>query len=117
MAMRTITGDRSRPPVFQGGKRRRTGARTGSVAMRRNITIGLRGSGLTHEISAAAMITHEYRLSRYPVKSTKGTICSERGYAPLPNLPPGIVISEGGFAPLPNLPPGIVAPAKPALEH
>ena len=34
-------------------------ASTGSVTCRRNITMGLRGSGLTQVMRAAAMITHE----------------------------------------------------------
>ena len=57
MAISTMIGDTSSPPVFHGGSIRRTGASTGSVTRRRNCTMGLRGSGLTHEISAEAMIT------------------------------------------------------------
>ena len=54
----TISGERSSPPVFHGGSSRRTGRqhRLGDLA-EDHARSGLRGSGLTHEISAAAMIT------------------------------------------------------------
>src|SRR5688500_10564398 len=71
MAMSTMSGERSRPPVFHGGNMRRTGSSTGSVTRRRNITTGFRGSGLTQLISAAAMMTHEYRPSSQPMNSTR----------------------------------------------
>src|SRR5262249_7391866 len=70
MAMSTTARGRSSPPVLHGGNMWRMGARTGSVAIRRNATMGLRGSGLTHEIRAAAMMTHEYRSSSQPTNST-----------------------------------------------
>jgi hypothetical protein len=58
MAKMTISGEKSSPPVLHGGSSRRAGANTGSVTWRRIVTTGLRGSGLTQVMSAAAMITH-----------------------------------------------------------
>ena len=46
------------PPVRDGGSRRRNGRKIGSVTPQRKRTIGLRGSGFTHEISAAMMTIH-----------------------------------------------------------
>ena len=51
----TTSGDRS-SPIESVGKRYRIGRSTGSVTRCRNRTIGLYGSGLTHEISARAMM-------------------------------------------------------------
>src|SRR4029453_13114404 len=58
MIARTNSGEMSIPPVRDGGTRRRNGRKSGSVIPHRKRTIGLRGSGLTQEISTAMMITH-----------------------------------------------------------
>ena len=49
IASRTRIGDRSMPPVREGGSRRRNGRNIGSVTPQRKRTIGLRGSGFTHD--------------------------------------------------------------------
>ncbi len=51
--MITIIGEKS---IGMSGRRRRIGRSTGSVARCRNRTIGLNGSGLTHETMARAMM-------------------------------------------------------------
>lgn len=55
----TINGDRSMP-ILGRGKVLLTRLRTGSVTLYRNLTIGLYGSGLTHEMRADMMISHMY---------------------------------------------------------
>ena len=56
MASSTIIGEKSSPPVFHGGSSRRTGREHRLGERRRIGTTGLRGSGLTHEMRAAAMM-------------------------------------------------------------
>ena len=53
------SGDRSNPS-WNPGIRWRIGRSTGSVTRYRKRTIGLKGSGLTHEISARAMMIQTY---------------------------------------------------------
>ena len=55
----TIIGERSRP-IWNVGSRRRIGRSTGSVTRYRKRTIGLYGSGLTHEMIARAMMIQMY---------------------------------------------------------
>src|SRR5262249_27441900 len=71
MAMTTIKGERSSRPVFHGGRRRRTGPSAGSVTCRRNITMGLRGSGVTHETKASAMTKREEISSSHATNTIK----------------------------------------------
>jgi hypothetical protein len=57
MTIMAMKGEKSTPPILTG-RMRLILLKTGSVASYIKRTMGLYGSGLTHEITALAMITH-----------------------------------------------------------
>src|SRR5262245_24317205 len=85
MMARTNSGERSMLPVREGGRSLRNGRNRGSVTPHRKRTMGLRGSGFTHEIRAAMMTIHWSPVSSQMMTSNSAPVAEPPTFTECPS--------------------------------